>query len=115
YDWFHVVDRTDPESGIVDGPSWRSPAGTNKLEPAGRLGRRAEPEAPPAAVPVAPAVPPAPVEEAAPVAASPSGRLPATGRGVPLALAAGATAAGVAAATAARAARPEPPTVEAEP
>ena len=41
YDWYFISDRTDPQATVSDGPSWRTPAGTNKLEPASRLGPRA--------------------------------------------------------------------------
>jgi alkaline phosphatase D len=41
YDWYFISDRTDPRATVSDGPSWRTPAGTNKLEPADRLGPRA--------------------------------------------------------------------------
>lgn len=41
YDWHHVSDRTDPAATSSYSASWRSRAGTNKLEPARQLGARA--------------------------------------------------------------------------
>jgi alkaline phosphatase D len=36
-DWYVLLDRTDPRSAAVWSTSWRVPAGTNRVEPAGRL------------------------------------------------------------------------------
>ncbi len=97
YDWYHLVDRTDPQSAAIDGPSWRTLAGTNKLEQTSRLGPRGSATAPPAVVPAS--------ESSAPgaaVAAAGTDRLPATGAAVPAAVAAGTAAAGLAAAALAR-------------
>jgi len=32
FDWFHISDRTDPQATASNSASWRSPAGSNKLE-----------------------------------------------------------------------------------
>ena len=102
HDWSYVNDRTDPNATLVDGPSFRSPAGSNRLVPAGRLGPRPVPvvEAPPA-----------------PTAAVGGGIdvLPATGGSVPLAAAAVATTAGLAARALARRGSAPPPPEHANP
>jgi alkaline phosphatase D len=90
FEWWHVEDRTDPESGAVRGPSWSSPAGTNRLAAAGPLGPR--PNGGAGSGPLETEPRPGTVGPG-----EPSGRLPATGRPAPGAVAAAATAAGLAA------------------
>lgn len=82
FDWWYISDRTDPQATATVGPSWRTPAGTNRLQPAGPLGARPDRGTGVLA--------PAPVGQPAPRAAQPtdatSGRsrqaLPATGGAV---------------------------------
>lgn len=88
-DWFYVSDRTDGHATLVAGPSYRSPAGSNKLEASAALGPRARVD-PPTATPT-----PAPTPAAPPDAAPATGRLPATGAAVPTGMAALATGAAV--------------------
>lgn len=103
FDWLYISDRTDPAATIVAGPSWRSPAGTNRLEETTALGARTDRAAvgpgagdgPPTPTPVAVAAAPAPV-------AATTGRLPATGGTIPVGLAALGVAGGLMAARAAR-------------
>jgi len=102
FDWLYISDRTDPAATVVAGPSWRSPAGTNRLEETTALGPRPDRaavdpvvDAPPAPAPVAAAADPAPV-------AATTGRLPATGGTIPVGLAALGVAGGLVAARAAR-------------
>jgi len=98
FDWHHISDRTDPQATVAAGPSWRSPAGTNRLEPAQPLAARADRAVPATATsPAAPAAAPA-----APAPAASPAALPATGTSVPLALAAVAAAGGLVAARIAR-------------
>jgi hypothetical protein len=97
-DFFFISDRTDPQATLVDGPSFRSLAGSDKLTPAAQLGPR-----------------PAPTVTAPPTTVTPpttagGGSIPATGRAVPVGAAAGAVAVGLAAAAAAR--RTAPPSEE---
>jgi alkaline phosphatase D len=46
FEWSYLSDRSDPEATVAAGPSFASPAGSNRLVPAGPLGPR--PTAPPA-------------------------------------------------------------------
>jgi alkaline phosphatase D len=32
-DWFYLLDRTKPDSGVRPGPSWRTRTGTQRVEP----------------------------------------------------------------------------------
>jgi alkaline phosphatase D len=41
YDWHFISDRTDPNATVEAGPSWRSPAGSNRVVAAPPLGPRA--------------------------------------------------------------------------
>ena len=95
HDWFYVSDRTDPNATAVDGPSFRSVAGSNKIVAAAKLGPR------PAVAAAAPAAP------ASPAATPPIATLPATGRTLPLGAAAAAATAGLALVAARRATAPE--------
>lgn len=91
YDWHHLSDRTDPQATEAVGASWRSPAGSNRLERSTPLGRRARGAGAPA-----PAPPPAQPGPAAPPGTG-RRRLPATGDRIDTAAAAAAGAAAVAA------------------
>jgi alkaline phosphatase D len=102
FDWLYISDRTDPAATVVAGPSWRSPAGTNRLEETTALGPRAD-RAP--SDPGTPEAPAAPAPATDPMTAAPAtgaGRLPATGGTIPVGLAALGVAGGLMAARAAR-------------
>lgn len=99
YDWLYISDRADPRATLHQGPSWRSPAGSNKLVAASPLGARTalQPDAtepPPGPTP--------PAVERAPSADVVGGQLPATGGSVPLVAAAAAAVGGAVAARVAR-------------
>lgn len=88
FQWFYVSDRTDPEATLVDGVSYLSPAGSNKLLVAEPLGPRGGPGPTPVPEPVAPPAPSPPPDGGV--------GLPATGAAIPVVAATAAAAAGLA-------------------
>lgn len=103
FQWFYVSDRSDPEATLVDGPSFATLSGSDKLAAAGPLGPRVRATATPGSVPGSPSVLDQEVLGRAAENPTRDGRLPATGGAVPLAAAAVAAAAGLVGRAAARA------------
>lgn len=95
FQFFYVSDRSDPEATLVDGPSYATAAGSDKLVATGPLEPRVRAAATPVPVPGSPSV--LDQEVLGHDAENPTwdGRLPATGGAVPLAAAAVAAAAGL--------------------